>query len=196
MSPVVTLIVGEEGTEFHACENILCRLPFFSAALLTGFKETVEKKITMAEDDPEIIAALVEFLYVRSYTYSFDPNQDGIKTPQTSPCDLNEGSFHLRLYVAAFKYDCPDLAKAAKESLIYVLSQLDGIDILELLKETYDRGCDIATWGAGEDMAKFKCKLPEILERLYVTHSEEMKNIVFDCPALANDLLRLSVAKR
>lgn len=196
MSQVVTLLVGEEGTEFHAYENILCHLPFFSAALLTGFKETGEKKIRMPEDDPEIIAALVEFLYVRNYTYSFDPNQDTIKTHQTSPCDLKEGSFHLRLYVAASKYDCPDLTKAAMENLIYVLQQLDGINILELLKETYDRGCETATWGAGEEMEKFKRKLPEILERLYITHSEEMKNMVFECPALANDLLRLSVAKR
>lgn len=195
MSPVVTLIVGEEGTEFHAYEDILCRLPFFRAALLHGFKETADKKITMPEDEPEIVAALVEFLYVTSYTYTYDPKQDGVKAEQTPPCDLREGSFHLGLYAAAFKYDCQELAEAAMSNLINVLQQLDGIDVVELLKETYDRGCDTAAWEAGEEMAAFKEKLPEILKRVYVTHGGEMKNIVFECPALANDLLRLSVAK-
>lgn len=195
MSPIITLTVGDERTEFHAYEDILCRLPFFRAALLNGFKETADKKITMPEDEPEIVAALVEFLYVGSYTYTYDPEQEAAKANHTSPCNLKEGSFHLRLFAVAFKYDCQDLAEAAMTSLIYVLQQLDNIDVVELLKETYDRGCGAAAWEAGEDMAAFKDRLPEILKRAYVTHCEEMKNIVFECPALANDLLRLSVAK-
>lgn len=191
MSPVVMLVVGEERTEFRAYEDILCRLPFFRAALLNGFKETTDKKITMPEDEPEIIAALLEFLYVGHYTYTFE--RDGIKPNSTPPCDLLEGSFHLRLYAAAFKYDCPGLVEAALKSVVYVLTHLDGIDVVLLLKESYDGGCDTALWDAGEDMASFKTKLPGILNRVFVTHSKGMKDIVFECPALSFDLLRLSV---
>lgn len=190
MSPIVILAVGE-GTEFQAYEDILCRLPFFRAALLGGFKETSDKKITMPEDEPEIIAALVEFLYVGHYTYSFE--RDGTKTKSNPPCDLQEGSFHLRLYAAAFKYDCQALAAAAMSSVIYVLHQLNDIDVVRLLKETYDRGCDTALWDAGADIVSFKSNLPGILKRVFVTDNMGLKDIVFECPGLSFELLRLAV---
>lgn len=192
MSPVVILIVGE-GTEFHAYEDILCRLPFFRAALLSGFKETSDKTITMPEDEPEIVAALIEFLYVEHYTYTFE--RDGLKTKSNPPCDRQEGSFHLRLYAAAFKYNCQGLAAAAMRNAIYVLQQLDGIDVVLLLKEAYDRGCDKALWDAGEDIVSFKTKLPGILKRVFVTDNKGLMDIVFECPGLSFDLLRLSVDK-
>lgn len=194
MSPVITLIVGETGTEFYAHEDILCRLPFFRAALNSGFKESADKKITMPEDEPEIIAALVEFLFVKTYTYTYNPGQESAKGKQTSPCDLREGSFHLRLYATAFKYGCEELAGAALTSLVHTLQQLDGIEVVKLLKETYDRGCDTAVWGAGEDMKAFKRRLPGIIKRVYVTDGEEMKGIVAECSDMANDLLQLAVA--
>lgn len=194
MSTVVTLTVGVEEVEFHVYENVLCRLPFFHAALQTGFKETSDKKITMPDEDPEIVAAMVEFLYVGSYTYTHGPNLDVSQTIVTPPCDLTEGSFHLRVYATAFKYDCQDLVKVAMGSLIYVLERIEGIDVVLLLKETCLRGCDIALWEAGDEIGALKQKLPGILKRLYVTHSEDMKDIISECPSLANDLLRLSVS--
>lgn len=193
MSPVITLTVGQEETEFHAYEDILCRLPFFRAALLSGFKETADKKITMPEDEPEIIAALVEFLLVGTYTYTYDLGSEHDTGEQTSPCDLQEGSFHLRLYAVAFKYDCAELAGAALRSLVNVLQHLSGIEVIELLKETYERGCDTAVWGC-DGMEEFKQKLPGIIKRVYVTHCDEMIDMVSGCSGLANDLLRLAVA--
>lgn len=194
MSTVVTLTVGAGEVEFHVYEDVLCRLPFFHAALQTGFKETSDKTITMPDEDPEIVAALVEFLYVGSYTYTHAPNQDVSQTTATPPCDLKEGSFHLRVYATAFKYDCQDLVKVAMGSLIYVLERIEGIDVIQLLKETCLRGCDIALWQAGDDIVPFQQKLPGIIKGVYVTHGEDMKDIISECPSLANDLLRLSVS--
>lgn len=191
MSLVVTLVVGEEEINMHAYEDVLCRLPFFRAALRTGFKEMSDKKIMMPDEEPEIVAALIEFLYVGSYTYTYAPEADTIDTP---PCDLKQGSFHLRVYATASKYDYQGLAEVAMKSLIYVLRQIDGIDVIQLLKETYERGCDIALWEAGGDMTAFEHELPVILKRVYVTHAEDMKSIVVECPLLANDLLRLSAS--
>lgn len=199
MSSVVTLTVGEEQINFYTNQDVLCRLPFFRAALHNGFRESAEKKITMPDDEPEIIAALIEFLAGGTYTYTYRPFPNTTETKNVArgaPYDLMEGSFHLRVYATAFKYDCQGLVSAAMESLIDVLRQIDGIDIIQLLKESYLRGCDIYMLANGGDMDSVKQKLPGILQCVYDSHSQEMKDIVCECPTLANDLLRLSVAAR
>lgn len=188
MSPIITLAVGVEEIDMYAYEDVLCRLPFFRAALRTGFKETFDKRILMPDEEPEIVAALIEFLYVESYTYTYTPELDTAHTP---PCDLSEGSFHLRVYATASKYDCQGLVEAAMASLIHVMRHIDGIDVVQLLKETYLRGCNIPLW---EAMAALKHELPAILKRVYLTHRQDMKNIIFECPLLAHDLLELSVS--
>lgn len=152
----------------------------------------------MPEDEPEIIAALIEFLAVGKYTYTYIPAPGSVaaaKTKPTAPCDLMEGLFHLRVYATAFKYDCQELVKAAMESLIDVLRQINGLEIVELLKQTYLKGCDMEMLAKGGDMAAVKQKLPGIIQGVYGTHGHEMKGIVCECPALANDLLRLAVSR-
>lgn len=197
MSSIVTLTVGEDRVDFHTNQDVLCRLPFFHAALHNGFRETTERKIRMPDDEPEIVAALIEFVAAGKYTYTYRP-PPGIAThanmKPSPPCDLMEGLFHLRVYATASKYDCQGLAKAAMESLVDVLRQIDGIDVIQLLKETYLRGCDIDMLAKGGDMDAVKQRLPGIIRLVYATHGQKMKDIVFECPALANDFLRLSVA--
>lgn len=197
MSSIITLTVGEQGIDFYTNEDVLCRLPFFHAALHNGFKETMEKKIAMPDDEPEIIAALIEFLASGRYTYTYRPPPGAVQTQNlenTAPCDLMEGSFHLRIYAMAFKYDCQGLVSAAMESLIDVLRELGGIDIIHLLKEIYLRGFDIDMLAKGGNVDTVKRKLPGILQRVYEAHGKEMKDIACQCPELANDLLCLSVA--
>lgn len=194
MSPVVILTVGEDEIKFHVYEDLLCSLPFFRAALKSGFKETADKKINMPEDEPVIIAAVIEYLYVGNYTYAYGRELGTVEKNKTPPPDLKEGSFHLRVYATAFKYDCQGLVEAAMGSLIYVLQQLDGIAVVQLLKEVYDKSCGAAFWEAGKDMSAFKKKLPGILKDVYVTNGEDMKDFIYECPSLANDLLRLSVS--
>lgn len=196
MSPIVSLTVGEDGIEFNVYEDLLCSLPFFRAALKGGFKETADKKINMPEDEPVIIAAFIEYLYVGNYTYAYGRDLDVVGENKTPPPDLEEGLFHLRVYATASKYDCQGLVEAAMGSLIYVLQQLDGIAIVQLLREVYHRSCGTALWEAGDGMSAFKKKLPGILKDLYVSHGEDMKDCVYECPALANDLLQLSVSGR
>lgn len=194
MSPVIILTVGVEEITFHVYEDLLCCLPFFRAALQSGFKETADKKIRMPEDEPVIIAALIEYLYVGNYTYTYGRDLDVTQTNNTPPPDLMEGLFHLQVYATAFKYDCQGLAEAALGSVIYVLQQLEGIVVVQLLKEAYNRSCGTALLEAGEDISAFKGRLPEILKRAYVTHGEDMKDLIHECPDLANDLLRLAVS--
>lgn len=194
MSPVVILTVGVDEIEFHAYEDLLCQLSFFRAALRSGFKETTDKKISMPEDEPLVIAALIEYLYVGNYTYTYGRDLGSVEKNNVPPPDMKEGSFHLRVYATSFKYDCQGLAQAAMGSLVFVLQRLDGMAVVQLLKESYDRGCGTALWGMGEEMSTLKKRLPEILKGVYVTHDKDMADIILECPALANDLLRLSVS--
>ena len=52
----------------HVPSEVLNKLPFFVAALNNNFLEASTRVINMPEDNPEIIAKLMQFLYVGSYT--------------------------------------------------------------------------------------------------------------------------------
>lgn len=218
MSPVVTLLVGEEGVEFHACENILCSLPFFHSAFQGSFREATEKKINMPEDEPEIVSALIEFLYNGNYTYAYDPRTTGrsdgsvgatelsVRTlvitehsdravGKTVPPigDLREGAFHVRVYALASKYNCQPLIKAAVKSFIYILLQLKDIDVVRHWKTAYGNGLYLSDWENDEGLAGFKKGLGKLLKDLYVVHRVEMDKTFAECPALGTDFLRIAV---
>lgn len=198
MSPIVTLVVGEEAVEFHACESILCSLPFFRAAFQGGFREAAEKKITMPEDEPETLAALIEFLYNGNYTYAYDPRttkrSDSAVTTRVSPvADLPEGEFHVRVYATATKYSCQPLVKVAAKNFMYILLQLKDIDVVRYWKTAYENGLFISDWEDDDSLTGFRTGLGKLLKDLYVAHREEMDKTFAECPALGTDLLRVAV---
>lgn len=193
MSPIATLRVGKKQIEFHAYEDILCRLPFFRAALKGKFKEATEKVIDMPEDEPEIISALVEFLYTGVYTYTYQPretafSEDASNTPIR---DLTQGLFHVDVYATASKYDCPLLVEGAVRNFTAVLKELKGIDIVRLWKAAYAKGLYLSEWGTDEVLREFKDGLGKLVTVLYSTHREEMEGTMSEFPALGCDLLRL-----
>lgn len=198
MSSVVTLVAGEQGVEFHACENALCTLPFFSAAFQGGFKEASEKRITMPEDDPEIVAALIEFLYNGTYTYAYDPQtterSDKLVGTTVLPIgDTREGEFHVRVYAIASKYSCEPLVKAAVKNFIYISLQLKGMDIIRHWKTAYEHGLLLSDWEDDKALACFKTGLARFLKQLYLAHREEMDTTFEEYPALGADFLRVAV---
>lgn len=198
MSPIVTLVVGEEGVEFHACENILCSLAFFRAAFQGGFREAEEKKITMPEDEPEIVAALIEFLYNGNYTYAFDPQtvERSDKTVGTTVLPIGnsrQGAFHVRVYAIASKYSCEPLVKAAVKNFIYILLQLKGIDVVRHWKTAYENGLFLSDWEDDAALAGFKKGLAKELKDLYAAHREEMDKTFAEYPVLGADFLRVAV---
>lgn len=196
MSPIVTIFVGPDSVEFHAYQDTLCRLPFFRAALQGEFREASEKKITMPEDEPEIISALIEFLYTGSYTYTYDPEATTVSetTEDTPVSDLTEGSFHVSVYTVAFKYDCQLLVRAAVASFTHVLKQLNGISVIRLWKAAYAKGLFLSECENDGDLDEFKGGLAKLLKVLYETDREEMESTISEYPALSSDFLRLVVS--
>lgn len=189
MSPIVTLVVGADHVEFHACESILCNLPFFRAAFKGGFREAAKKKIKMPEDEPAIVSSLIEFLYNDIYTYAYDPRT----TVPPPPGDLREGAFHIRVYAIATKYSCQPLAKTAVINFIRILLKLKGIDVVKHWKTAYEHGLFLSDWEDDEGLAGFKKGLAKLLKDLYVAHREEMDKVFAECPALGTDFLRVAV---
>lgn len=193
MSPIITLRIGPDETTLRAQENILCRLPFFRAALQGGFQEASDKTITMPEDDPESIGTLIEFLYTGSYSYTFQlaalPGTDDGDTIPIS--DVTQGSFHVAVYAVASKYDCEELVKGALSNFKYVLTQLTGLDVITLWKAAYDKGLYLSQLESDPDLHGFMQGLRELVGDAYGMQAQEMEDMVVEYPALANDLLRL-----
>ena len=62
----VTLIVGPTKTQFIVHEHIICAASrYFTAAILSGFRESEEKTITWGEEKVEAVDFLVRWLYRR-----------------------------------------------------------------------------------------------------------------------------------
>lgn len=64
---VVTVLVGPHEMKWCLHENLLSGVSdFFRSAFNSGFKESVEGKITMPEDDPQAFELFVRWLYMRT----------------------------------------------------------------------------------------------------------------------------------
>lgn len=187
MSPVILLQVGSTPVTFRAYEDIICRLPFFRAALQGGFREATDKIVKMPDDEPDVVASLLEFLYVGSYTYTFDSEA----TTDAPPRDIDEASFHVRLHALARKYDCEALEALERRSVAYVLDGLEGMEVVKVLKEMYDSGWVVRDWDGSEELAAVKKRIPGIMRELYGTCEEELEGVWAECTGLAVELLRL-----
>lgn len=138
-------------TTLHPREDTLCKLPFFTAALHGGFREATEKAISMPEDRPDVISALIEYLATGSYTYAYEAD----------PVDKEvEVSFHLEVYAAAKKYGAEDLMEETIETFAEALKAVgdcSGVSRLRMWRQAYDVGLradDI--WDTGEHMLPFR----------------------------------------
>ncbi|CCC11670.1 hypothetical protein SMACR_04652 [Sordaria macrospora] len=67
ISPIVTLVVGQECRIFAAHENVLSASPFFKNVLDTQFSGGETKRILLPNEEPEIFASVLEYLYKGDY---------------------------------------------------------------------------------------------------------------------------------
>lgn len=193
MSPIATLYVGPGSVKFHAYQDSLCKLPFFQAALRGNFKEATEQVITMPEDDPSRVSALIEFLYTGNYTYQYDPERTPLRQGSIRPVgDLKEGLFHVGVHVIASKYDCPPLVAIAMTNFTLVVTELTSIDALRLWKTAYSEGLQLP--GQRQDYALYRAGqgLVSWVQGLFDDHREEMEKTMAEYPELSCELLRIA----
>ncbi len=67
ISPIVTLIVGQEQRIFAAHENVLAASPFFQSVLQNQMVDSQTKKIALPDEEPEVFSSILEYLYKADY---------------------------------------------------------------------------------------------------------------------------------
>lgn len=67
ISPIVTLLIGQESRIFAAHENVLSASPFFKNVLDTQFSKGETKRILLPNEEPEIFSSVLEYLYKGDY---------------------------------------------------------------------------------------------------------------------------------
>lgn len=191
MSKTITLFIGADKTMLSVSQDILCRLPFFRAALQGNFRESSEQTINMPEDEPQDVVALVEFLYTGRYTYPY--HADTESTLEKPAAALIEGLYHVGVYATAHKYGCLELVATALELFMYVMGQLKGMDVVHLWKGAYAMDLLLQEVEDEEKGQEFKHGLAGLLKELYIEHRVEMEAAAVEYPVLVSDLLRLVV---
>lgn len=191
MSKNVTLLVGADKTMLNVSQEILCRLPFFRAALQGNFREASEQAINMPEDEPQDVIALVEFLYTGRYTYPYHADAES-KLANPAP-DLAEGLYHVAVYATAHKYGCLELVATALDLFMYVLGQMKGMDVVRLWKGAYSMNLLLQEVEGEQKALEFKRRLSGLMKELYTKHRVEMETVAAEYPVLVSDLLRLVV---
>lgn len=173
---------------FYVKQDTLCQLPFFTAALHGGFKEAAENAITMPEESPEIVSALIEFLSTGSYTHSYDSDTVDKEV---------EGCFHVDIFAAAGKYGCEALVVEARKSFTEVLKALEGgsgVTRLRLWRRAYEAGLRAGeNWGTGEDMGGFEKRMVKSVQKVLAECKAEFEAAVKEVDGFGLDLMSIAV---
>lgn len=131
-SAIVTLVVGSEERLFAAHEDVLCHSPYFAELLSGQFFESVNRRINLPNEEPEIFASVLEYLYKgdfsprlmfdkRNHTYTLEGD---INSPNPNKGGRADATFfHTGLgvellkdtavYCAADRYGLEELKKLA-----------------------------------------------------------------------------------
>lgn len=195
MTPIVTLYVGDDRVRYRAYEDDLCKLPFFEAALHGEFKEAVDKTINMPEDDPEAVAALIEWLTVGAYTFDKTRLQKSTmaarQMPETTASeDLLRALFDLEVCVVASKYDSQNLVANAKEWFYDTQGGFKAIDVLRLWRaySTTDLNGfpfpERTSPESGHSIGENSVKAREIVRSLAKDHRTELVSAITEFPSL------------
>lgn len=213
MTPIVTLYVGDDRVRYRAYEDHLCRLPFFRAALHGEFKEAADKTINMPEDDPEAVAALIQWLAVGTYIFNKNRLQKSTmaarKMSETTPSDdLLRALFNLEVCVVASKYDLQSLVTKATKRFYKSQKGFKAIDILQLWRAYSTTGLDgfpfpeMSSLGSDRSVGANSVKAREIVRSLAKDHRVELISAITKFPSLgllfleacaAEDLVEVSM---
>lgn len=114
-----TIIVGEDKKVFAVHETLLTHFSeFFRAALNGNFKEAMDKRITLEDEDPATFECFVHWLYYQKLP---DTVLDGNGAPLIdwmSATGLNESDFLVHVYFLADKYSVRELCNKATTELL------------------------------------------------------------------------------
>ncbi|KAG5950630.1 hypothetical protein E4U53_004711 [Claviceps sorghi] len=151
LSPVVTLMVGREARLFAAHEHVLRRSPFFDAVCrdTLNLPDAQGRRISLADEEPEILAAVLEYLYKGDYYPRLLRNrarnswhlEDCGRMPGASPKTENAASD-----ATVFVYN--EGGHILRDTIVYCSADRYGLEelkCLDLRKQGLQTGIDVGT---------------------------------------------------
>lgn len=120
-SAIVTLVVGREARIFAAHEDVLAKSPVFAGILRSQYMEPSGKRITIADEEPEVLSSVLEYLYKDDYsprlvhnkrrdTWEIESKDEATIFHQAAGAELLKDTV---IYCAAVKYRLDDLKRIA-----------------------------------------------------------------------------------
>ncbi|KAK4546061.1 hypothetical protein LTR36_002198 [Oleoguttula mirabilis] len=182
-------ITCEDGVRFEVHRNIISNhSKYFAQLCRSDFKEGTARSVTLRDDPPLAIRLMVEYFYTFTYT------DDTIK--QNSDESISPLLAHAWVYIAADKYDVPELKAVAlrkfarqAEADVKFNSVSAGEDFVDVVPYIYDHllPLDDALRRAAVDMwcysdnaaikASSEAQWRELLERCPIFGSDLIKHL-------------------
>ena len=128
-------MVGREERLFAAHEDQLTRSPFFAAALKGQFFESDVKKVVLPDEEPEILACVLEYLYKGDYTpcllYNKRRNSWELEGSNNSKQTSYNGG-HARPAMSTI-YHSGVGGEVLRDTVVYCTAEKFGLDELKRL---------------------------------------------------------------
>jgi len=140
ISPIVTLVVGQDQRIFAAHENVLLASPFFQAVLYNQLADSQTKKISLPDEEPEIFSSVLEYLYKGDYSPRLIHNKKR-NSWELEPTG-DEGRVEPAIYVHAVDGDL------LKDTVVYCAAEKYGLEELQqvaLRKQGLQSGIQAST---------------------------------------------------
>ncbi|KIW69120.1 hypothetical protein PV04_05014 [Phialophora macrospora] len=137
-SAIITICVGPEQRLFAGHEEVLSRSPYFQAASKGQFFESNSRRINLPDEQPEILSAVLEYLYKGDYHPKLLHN----KRNDTWELDDAGNSSNVTIYHHATKQTL------MKDTVIYCSAETYGLEELKRLalrKQGLRQGMQIST---------------------------------------------------
>ncbi|KAK3636862.1 hypothetical protein LTR56_013973 [Elasticomyces elasticus] len=175
----LVVICGNKSFNVH--KNVLHAMsPVFRKMLTGEFKEAKQGSITLEHDEPDIIASMLHFFYnaeiLSAATAATAADQDTIKA---------EGSYMVKVYAIADKYDVPSLRHQATTQLAGALrlerKQTHLKELIATIRAIDEHTADSTLW---------KIVIPEIIRDLgWLSQDNDFSVLLQEMPALTKALL-------
>lgn len=188
---VVTVVAGHDRIELDIEENTLRKVPFFKT-LLDAQGQLIHKFIYMPDEHPDVVCAVLEFIYEGSYSCNIDYqrakyHQDAADLGIIASENCLEKLFHLQVFLLAEKIGYRELGCYSCKSTRYkMLEAIEKLMIWRIWYQSTGRLGDAPRVFASQGAPAVRQWVNELLEK----YPEAIKSVVKDVPTLAFELLK------
>lgn len=178
-----TLVVGSEEKVFYSHEVVLSQSPVFERMCNGSFKESVEYRIELPDDDANVFECMLEYMY-RGVLHGVETQTQSVRAAMMAD-----------LYILAEKYQLSDLKELLIPPLASILDNADAERIecfFHATRKIYENTPDSEVLFP----ASYKKKVAQMLSyrNKYPYLESHIKRFIFDGGKLAQDTFDASLS--